>query len=598
MATDLLQLIKNCKIFSSLDDESLTALINKSNTVLLEKHHILFRQGEISDALYVLISGKIKIILTTETREKKILNELFPGETIGELGALSHEPRSTTVKVVEDSTLLKISSEIFKELCLHYPTVALETVNLLVNRSQNLIRQISSQDAEKRHIAIIPANSETSLKKLFDKITEHTRSMSNIVLLAGEYDEIELRNKTSLAEQENKIILYFLTAEKTILSTICFENMDMMYVVANMPANIFLDSFTLEKSKQIKPELIILHEENTAPKETAKWLKLTSFGLHHHIRINQNNDIQRIWRFMRGQAIGVVLGGGGVRSWAHLGAIKALLENNIPIDIIGGTSAGAIVAGYYGLNETSEDPHATLRKLSAVTRQSATLKNLTWPAVSLFNAKDYTNMQKEIFRHARIEDLWLPCFFISCRLSDKKQIIHRKGRLWKIIRTSTSVPAIFPPVVTKGELYLDGGILNNLPVDIMKKIIGDRGTTIAVELTHRTRDKTKYHFPPVLPFWQTLLTKLHLAHRDYKFPRFVDTFLESLLAGSAAKQEENGLIADMLITPDLSPYSLLSVSQQQEAELVTLGYDAAVLALQKWQKKSKTIDLAIPPLPH
>lgn len=586
MTTNLLELIKNCKIFSSLDDEILKNLISASNTITLPKHHILFRQGELSDSIYILISGKMSVILMAEAREKKLLAEILPGGTMGELSALSHEPRSITIKAAENSSLLKISGKIFKELCQKHASVALETVNLLVNRSQTLIREISSQTARKRHIAIIPANEKSSLKELLDKLTEYARDQSNTVLLSGDYSEAELRNNIAIYKQENKTILYFLATEETTLSKVCFENMDMMYIVGNMPIKAHLDPFVLKHSKQLSPELILLYKnKNVIIKDTAKWLKLTSFNLHHNICINHEGDTQRLWRFIHGKAVGLVLGGGGVRSWAHLGAIKALVERNIPIDVLVGSSAGAIVAGYYALNEIAEDPYDSLQELSAITRKVASLRNLTWPAVSLFNGIDYTHTLRKIFRHARLENRWLPCFIVSCRLSDKKQIIHRKGYLWKIIRASTSVPAVFPPVVIKGELYLDGGILNNLPVDVMKKIVGNYGTTIAVELTHHTRDKTEYHFPPVLSFWQTLLTKLKIMHKNYKFPSFIETFLESLLAGAAAKQEENSLNADILITPDLSHYSLLNISREQAAELFKLGHDAAVIAVEKGQHK-------------
>src|SRR6185312_12399525 len=107
-----------------------------------------------------------------------------------------------------------------------------------------------------------------------------------------------------------------------------------------------------------------------------------------------------------------------------------------------------------------EDP-LDLRDLANLVRQSISLKNITWPAASLFNGKHYTEKLQDIFRNVRIENLWLPCFCISTNLSTNKQVISRRGYLWKIIRSSTAVPLVFPPVVVKGQLYIDGGLLNN-----------------------------------------------------------------------------------------------------------------------------------------
>jgi len=270
-----------------------------------------------------------------------------------------------------------------------------------------------------------------------------------------------------------------------------------------------------------------------------------------------------------------------LRCWAQLGAVMAIRGANIPIDAIGGVSAGSIVAGYYAMHETLKDPEFHLRQLSEVTRQSISIKNITWPAASLFNAKGYTQQLKKIFKNARVENLWLPFFSVSTNLSNNKLEISRSGRLWKLIRSSTSVPLVYPPVVIKGKMHLDGGLLNNLPVDVMRKLLSNEGKIIAVELTHRNEDTKEYFFPPVLTFWSTLLSKFKITNKDYKFPQFIDTFLKSLLAGSAAKQEENSRMADVLITPDLSKFSLLNISHEDENRLIKIGYKTTMDKIKK-----------------
>lgn len=377
-----------------------------------------------------------------------------------------------------------------------------------------------------------------------------------------------------------------------MLAKICFRKTEMIYVVGNADAEPYISRSVIEKINtlysmlHVKPELILLHEkEKEMPRHTSKWLKLMRFRLNHHVRINQDGDIQRILRFMQGKAIGLVLGGGGVRSWAHFGVLRALKEASIPIDIIGGTSAGAIVAGYYALHEYIEEVPAELKELTDITSKTVSWRNFTWPCVSLFYGKAYTEKQKKIFGNVRIENLWIPSFCVSCNLSDNTQVICRNGYLWKTIRSSTAVPAIFPPVVINGDIHLDGGILNNLPVDVMRKLMGGRGIIIASELTHYSKDTNDYNFPPVLTLRQALMTKSKISNHDYKFPPFVETFLKALLAGSSAKQYENGLAADILICPDLSKYSLLSLTDEEMNEIIDLGYKSTLIAIKKWKRK-------------
>lgn len=594
MKISLLNIIKSSNIFASLDDVALKKVTEKFDKIFLHKNQILFHQDELSTGIYLLVTGKLAIILNMGSEKEKVVNIVEPGETVGELSALSHEPRSVSAKALKNSILLKLSKEAFAELCREYPSVIFETINTLVNRSRALLQVLSTETPSKNHIAIIPASKKTVLDSFYEQLVKLVENNPYVTVLSvlkiGERNTAAHITEQFIADIQSTTIIYLLEAHETHLEKLCFENVSMIYLVANSDADPHINHLVLEKvisnsvAKKIKPELILLHEQNSSvPRHTSRWLKLMHFGLLHHVRLYQEQDFHRIIRFITGQAIGLVLGGGGTRSWAHLGVIKALMEAGIPIDAIGGTSGGAVVAGYYALHETYEDPKGQLQKLSDVLRTAISFKNLTWPAISLFNGRAYTKSQKKIFGGARIENLWLPYFCLACNISNNTEVIHKNGYLWKAIRSSTAVPGIFPPVVIRGQIHLDGGIINNLPVDVMKKVIGPRGTIIAVELTN-SKNGHEYNFPPILTFWQTMLAKLGFAHQDYKFPPFVDTFLKSLLAGSSAKQMENCLIADVLVSPNLSYVGLLTINKEQENEIFEVGYNTAVKVIKKWRR--------------
>lgn len=598
MKIDLLNLLKSCKVFSSLDDAILIKLLGKFKKKYLDKNKILFRQGELSNSLFLLVSGRIAAFITTEENETLLINEVLPGSIIGELTALSHEPRSTTAKAVKRSILLQLTSEDFVAICKEFNSVSLEVINTTLSHSRDIIKLMSNKSFIKKHIAIIPANNHVDLKIFHETILKHKNNQNIVFLYDGVEDQTNIKELSELhhyvdrLDKENTTIVYIINSYHSILSTLCFgyEKVDMIYVVGSGDSDPDISQETrlkVDNNKyKIKPELILLHANTqSAPKHTAKWLKLIRFNLHHHIRIDLESDWQRLLRFITGNAIGIVFGGGGLRCWAHLGALRALIRLNIPIDAIGGASAGALVAAYYAMKQSYQDPFEDpldLRDLAKLTRQAISLKNLTWPSASLFNGKHYTHKLQDIFGEVRIEDLWLPCFCISTNLAKNKQIISRGGYLWKIIRSSTALPLVFPPVVVKGQLYMDGGLLNNLPVDVMKKTLSNRGRVIAVELTRANEDTTYYKFPPILPFFMTMLTKFRLVNKDLKFPHLIDTFLKSLLAGSAAKQEENGIIADILITPDLSKFGLLRVSKSDENKLIKIGYKDALKKIKKF----------------
>jgi len=282
-----------------------------------------------------------------------------------------------------------------------------------------------------------------------------------------------------------------------------------------------------------------------------------------------------------------VLGGGGTRGWAHLGAIKALHEEKIPIDIIGGTSVGAIVGACYALNESYDDTYKRFHTIIETSRHSVSWRSLTWPVISLFDAKNFTAAQQTAFQKLLIEDTWLPYFCVSSSLANYAECVHRSGLIWEKIRASSSMPGLIPPMVIDGELHLDGGLLNNLPVDIMRQLIGKSGKIVAVELNSSVGDKKRYQFPPVFTFKKAFLARSKKKGENYRLPRFLDTFMRGLLIGSSAKTRQNSLVANVLVNLNLNKFRLLHSSPKQADKMIEIGYLEMKAQLQKNKDESK-----------
>src|SRR4029078_11767427 len=115
------------------------------------------------------------------------------------------------------------------------------------------------------------------------------------------------------------------------------------------------------------------------------------------VRMDVPKDVMRLMRFIRDRAVGLVLGGGGTRGWGHFGVIKAIKKAKIPIDIIGGTSAGAIVGACYAFDESFKAAYDRFYKLVISSAHTISWRSLTWPAISIFNAKNYTKALMDAF---------------------------------------------------------------------------------------------------------------------------------------------------------------------------------------------------------
>ncbi len=207
------------------------------------------------------------------------------------------------------------------------------------------------------------------------------------------------------------------------------------------------------------------------------------------------------------------------------------------------------------------------------------LRNFTLPVVSILNAKSATTTLIKEFGQQRIEDLPIPFFGVACNLNQSLEVVWQQGEVWRKVRSSVSIPGLIPPMVEDGELYVDGGVVNNLPVDAMRRVLSPRGVVIAVDASSSGPDEQRYHFPPVFSFVESLLTLLKLKNRSYKFPHFGETMLKSLSMGAQLRVEMNRAEADLLIQPTLGTIGMMDVERGQS--LIETSYQETKQQLDK-----------------
>ncbi|UMM24809.1 hypothetical protein L5515_004871 [Caenorhabditis briggsae] len=262
-------------------------------------------------------------------------------------------------------------------------------------------------------------------------------------------------------------------------------------------------------------ELILLWPESTkTPSGTIEWLKNSYFSGHHHIRApkrmlqwnrkvrkqsridlmtpsnvehevieyyeknvfwttDRRSDFSRLARILTGNAIGLVLGGGGARGAAHVGVLRALREEGIPVDIVGGTSIGSLIGGLYA--ESPDDQIVEQRAASWFSVMSSLwrkLLDLTYAHSAMFTGAQFNYTIKDLFEERLIEDLWISYFCISTDISTSEMRVHRSGPLWAYCRASMSLAGYLPPLCDPqdGHLLLDGGYVNNVPADVMRNL--------------------------------------------------------------------------------------------------------------------------------
>jgi predicted acylesterase/phospholipase RssA len=326
--------------------------------------------------------------------------------------------------------------------------------------------------------------------------------------------------------------------------------------------------------------VLLQPDEASRPAGTAAWLDGRTIAAHHHVRLSSDADLRRLARRLTGKAVGLVLGGGGARGFVHIGALRALAEAGIEIDAIGGASFGAMIAAAHAVGFTVDDQVELARTFASPKR----LLDRTLPLVALMVGRKVTDLYQRLYGDALAEDLWLPFFAISSDLTRAAAVVHRTGPLWEVVRASTAMPAVFPPLLGNGSAVLvDGGVMNNMPLDVMRELC-EGGTVIGVNPMPAHDKARDYSFGPSVSGFDALLGRLRLFGVRTRAPSILGSVMRATEINSAHRMRLPAYraLADVLIEPPVENVPILAFDRY--AEIIDIGYRAAQEAIAASQR--------------
>lgn len=286
------------------------------------------------------------------------------------------------------------------------------------------------------------------------------------------------------------------------------------------------------------------------PRGTAAWLDSVAFDTHHHLVADRPADYARLVRRCSGRAWGLVLGGGGARGLAHIGVIRALLESGTPIDMIAGTSIGAILSAQYAMGAGPDQMLSMTRKAYVGGSDWA---DLTLPLVSLRTGAGTIARLRAMFGDLQIEDLPIGYFCVSCNLTRATSGIHDRGPLAMWSRVSCSVPGLLPPVPRKGDVLVDGALLNNLPVDAMRKRL--RGSVVASDVSVPVDLEVDASLRPETS-WSGRSQLLRTFTHEARLPNMGNLLMRMAEVGSVRDSKASGSPADLYLQLPVDRYSM------------------------------------------
>jgi NTE family protein len=283
------------------------------------------------------------------------------------------------------------------------------------------------------------------------------------------------------------------------------------------------------------------------------------------VREGSTSDFAHLGRLLTGRAVGLVLSGGAARGLAHIGVIRALHQSGVPIDMIGAASMGSIVAA--GLALGWDDGELSHRLRHAFT-DSNPVTDYTLPLLSLVKGREVTRRLRENFGEARIENLWRLYYCTSSNLTTGRAKTHRSGLLWRAVRASVAIPGILPPVIDGEEVLVDGGVMNNFPVDVMREL--RRGPIIGVDVATKAA--------PMLTAANVGDGSLAWWIRSgFRRPAIVNLLMRAGTVSSEAQANSYRQQVDLLLDPPIESIDLMDWHAFDRA--VEAGYRSTMEAL-------------------
>jgi NTE family protein len=548
----------------------------------------LFRQGDPGDSLYVVLTGRLEIVIENGP-EVKVIRILGRGDSVGELALLTESPRSASIRARRDSELLLITREQFTRLLEQRPEFAAGLTRVLGRQLRDVRHAGLEPDPVPSTVTVVGLGERLPVRDVGSYLALLLSQWQPVIGLddrradeaaAGATEDGELDAAYGLlldkVERDNQqvVLMAPVPDPSNRWSAFCVRAADRLICVCRGREAPPLGLAEIARLRGC--DLLMTSDGHEADARVDAWVDALA---PRSVRLvpeegGQGPGVEALARRLAGRSVGLVLSGGGARAFAHVGVLAALDEAGVQVDRVGGCSGGAWVGAQFALGRSPEEIRVRCHE-EFVKRNP--LSDYTLPLVALTRSGKGNAMMERVFGDARFEELAREFFCVSCDMISSELVVHRRGPLWPAVAASMTLPGYLPPKALDGRLLLDGGVLNNLPVDVMAAT--GEGPVIASDVSARYQPPAMRPQRGRRPRTARLAAQLRrwVVGTDALLPGFGETVVRSILLGSTDTAEAAARYADVVIAPAVAGVGLLA--WERTDDMIEAGRLAAEKAL-------------------
>jgi predicted acylesterase/phospholipase RssA/CRP-like cAMP-binding protein len=580
MTDDVLALLKVHAYFRDVSDETLADVVREGWVTQHAAGEVVHEANELLSAVGFVLRGRIKAVRVDDRGTESLFRMIERGEQFGlMIGALS-EPVSIRAVALEPTTLLRLDFEKSIDLTFRFP----ELRRLwLTTFAGNLKKHFFGTSARRAPSVVALIHESPGTRRASDRLIDRLRDVGENLAVLGDVGEgreipgirfrpvrsdgvlldvTEVRRQVAAWQDADRIVFDFHTYPSPDWVGRVMELADrvILFAAAGDAATVVnrlrsLDVGARGWRDKLRVAWLLGPGDPVGPAtDVREWVardfKLTESPAVHPWGRAASAGLERLVHDLRNVRIGVALGGGGARGMAHLGVLKVLEENGIVVDAIAGTSAGALTGVVYASGLAPDYSAARFGNDLTPTWFFRRLpRGNHWYLLDRYRRGRFDPMLRKYLRDYRLEQLAVPSMSVTVDLVSGKPMVRDRGDAVHAVLESINIPVLSPPICRSGQALVDGGLVNNVPADVL--VQSGCNFVIAVSVTAKME----------AAFWKMTSGS---AATPRKRPSILPTLLRSLLVQNHSLNAIGVQPADVVIQPDVTGFDLTEFMRARE----------------------------------
>jgi predicted acylesterase/phospholipase RssA/CRP-like cAMP-binding protein len=605
MNDDIIPLLKVHEYFRGLSDEALQDVVRHAEITHHPAGSIVHEANVLLTTVGFVLRGRLKAVRVSARGTESFFRMIERGEQFGMMVGALDEPVPIRVVALEATTVMTLDYERAMELTLTLPDLRRLWLKSYARSLRQEFLGTSPRQAPML-LALVHESPATRwvAERLVDRLREVGEKLAvfsdsdvwrgspevrfrSLLQDGAELDPEQVRQQVAGWQDANRVIfdiqagrnperteramnlidraVYFVPADASDAAIRHLQGLD---VAGRGWRDKISVAWLLESDRPLAPYVpnlrdFAIRDYKIADKPPA-WPSGRSLAL----------GLDRLVHDLRGIRIGVALGGGAARGMAHIGVLKVLEQNGIVVDMIAGTSAGAMTGIIYG---SGLDADYISSQFSADLRPSWVFRQLprgdSWYLLYKYRRGHFDPMLRKYLQDRRLEQLTIPSFSVTVDLVSGQSVIRDRGDAVLAILESINLPVLSVPICNNHEALVDGGLVNNIPADVL--VTMGCNFVIAVSVTA----KMEKRFCEITP---------ETPKPPRRRPSVVQTILRSLLVQNYSLNDYGVRPADVVIEPDVTGFELTEFMRAKE--LAAIGEAAAREQIPKIQQLLTRLD--------